>query len=125
MLAPYLQPPYWGNHLPKAWPSYHLIVDELRTDAIDVPDGGWAPHLRTGLYALLLTLAAGFAVLLGWVLLGGFGIVLGLVAAGIGLAWSRQREGAVIPRDVRGGAMLRVLLVAVVLAGIAFLVNRG
>ena len=95
----------------------------MRTDAIDVPGTSWAPHLRTGLYALLLTIAAGFAVLLGWVWIGGFGIVLGLIADVAGLVWLRSRYGQVVPAEVPGGALLRVFLAAVVLAGIAFLVN--
>jgi hypothetical protein len=99
-------------------------VDELRTDAVDAPNEGWAPHVRAGLYALLLTLTAGFAILLGWVLVGGFGIVLGLIVAAVGLGWLRTRYGAVVPRDVPGGALLRVLVALVVLAGIAFLVNH-
>lgn len=99
-------------------------MDELRTNALDVPDDGWAPHLRAGLYVLLLTLSAGFAVLVGWVWIGGFGIVLGLIVDVIGVAWLRTRYGSVVPRDVPGGAMLRVLVALVVLAGIAFLVNN-
>jgi len=101
------------------------MVDELRTDALDVPHDGWAPHLRAGLYALVLTLAAGLAVLVGWVWIGGFGIVLGLIVAAIGLGWLRTRYGAVVPRDVPGGALLRVLVAAIVLAGIAYLVSRN
>ncbi|HEX4722739.1 MAG TPA: hypothetical protein VH333_09510 [Pseudonocardiaceae bacterium] len=93
-------------------------MNELRMD-----DAGWAPHVRVGGYTALLIVAAGFAVLLGWILIGGFGIVLGLIVDVAGLAWLRQRYGAVLPSDVPGGALLRVLLAAVVLAGIAFLVN--
>jgi len=96
-------------------------VDELSVDAND----GWAPHVRIGVYALLLTVAAGLVVLVGWTWIGGFGIALGLVADVAGLAWLRQRYGAVLPQDVPGGALLRLLVAAVVLAGIAFLVSRG
>ena len=101
------------------------MVDEPRTDALDVPHDRWAPHLTAGLYALLLTLGAGMAVLVGWVWIGGFGIVLGLIVAATGLGWLRTRYGAVVPRDVPGGALLRVLVAAIVLAGIAYLVSRN
>lgn len=98
-------------------------MDELSTDAFDVPDAGWGPHVRVGIYTALLIIAAGFAVLVGWVLIGGFGIVLGIVGDIAGLAWLRSRYGAVLPGEVPGGALLRVLVAALVLGGIAVLVN--
>jgi hypothetical protein len=125
MKAPYASPPEWGNHVLKLWPSYYPGVDEQRTDAIDVPDDGWAPQLRIGGFTALLTIAAGFAVLAGWVWLGGLGIVLGLVVDVIGLVWLRRRYGAVVPRHVPGRALLQLLVAAVVLGGIAFLANGG
>jgi hypothetical protein len=94
-------------------------VDQLSNGTID----GWSPHVRVGAYALLLTIAAGFAVLAGWVWLGGIGIVLGIVVDVIGMVWLRRRYGAVLPQDVPGGALLRVLVAAIVLTGIAFLAN--
>jgi hypothetical protein len=99
------------------------MVDELRTDVIDLPNDGWAPHLRIGIYTALLTISAGLAVLVGWAWIGGFGVVLGLVADVAGMAWLRQRYGAVIPRDAGGGALLHVLVAAVMLAGIGLLIN--
>jgi hypothetical protein len=98
------------------------MVDELRTDAIDVPDDGWAPHVRIGGYTALLIIAAG-SVLVGWVLIGGFGIVLGLIADVAGIAWLRRRYGAVVPPDVPAAGLLLLLMAAIVLAGIAYLVN--
>jgi hypothetical protein len=97
------------------------VVDELRTDAIDVPNDGWTPQLRIGGFAALLTIAAGFAVLAGWVWIGGLGIVLGLIVDVVGLVWLNRRYGAVFPREVPGGALLRLLVAMVVLGGIAFL----
>lgn len=90
---------------------------------MDVADGGWAPHVRTGGYALLLTIAVGFAVLAGWVWLGGIGIVLGIIVDVAGLVWLRRNYGAVVPQDVPGGALLRLLVAAIVFVGIAFLAN--
>ena len=90
---------------------------------MDVTDDGWGPHARMGVYALLLTVAVGFAVLAGWVWLGGIGIVLGIIVDVIGMVWLRRRYGAVLPQDVPGGALLRVLVAAIVLTGIAFLAN--
>jgi hypothetical protein len=119
MLAPYLQPPDRGNHRLKLWPSYYPMVDQLSNNTMD----GWAPHVRVGAYALLLTVAAGFAVLAGWAWLGGIGIVLGIIVDVVGAVWLRRRYGAVLPRDVPGGALVRVLVAAIVLTGIAFLAN--
>jgi hypothetical protein len=123
ILAPYLQPPDRGNHRPKLWPSYYRTVNQLSNNTMDVADGGWAPHVRMGGYALLLTIAVGFAVLAGWVWLGGIGIVLGIIVDVAGLAWLRRRYGAVLPQDAPGGALLRLLVAAIVLVGIAFLAN--
>ncbi len=95
------------------------MVDQLSNNAMD----GWAPHARVGTYALLLTVAAGFAVLAGWVWLGGIGILLGIVVDVIGLVWLRRRYGAVLPQDVAFGALLQLLVAAIVLTGIAFLAN--
>ena len=95
------------------------MVDQLSNNTMD----GWAPHVRVGAYALLLTVAAGFAVLAGWVWLGGIGIVLGIIVDVVGLVWLRRRYGAVLPQDAPGGALLRLLVAAIVLAGIAFLAN--
>lgn len=104
------------------WPSYYPVVDELSNNAVD---DGWAPHLRIGGFALLLTLAAGFAILVGWIWLGGFGIVLGIVAAVAGMSWLRRRYGAVFPEEVSGSALLRLLAAVVVLGGIAVLLNNS
>ena len=92
-------------------------------DQLEPAAAGWAPHLRVGAFAALLPLALGFPVLIGLIWLGGFGIVLGIAAAVVLLvAWYR-RQGALIPREVGGGALLTVLVVTVVLGGIAFLSN--
>ena len=120
-MAPYASPPEWGNHVLKLWSSYYPVVDELRADAIDVPNDGWTPQLRIGGFAALLTIAAGFAVLAGWVWIGGFGIVLGLIVDVAGLVWLSRRYGAIFPREVPGGVLLRLLVAIVVLGGIAFL----
>lgn len=99
------------------------MVNQLSNDTMDVADDGWAPQVRVGVYSLLLTVAAGFAVLAGWVWLGGIGIVLGIVVDVFGVVRLRRRYGAVVPREVPGGALLQLLVAAVVLAGIAFLAN--
>jgi hypothetical protein len=95
-------------------------VDE---PSVDVLDDGWAPQLRVGGFATLLTIVVGFAVLAGWVWIGGLGIALGLVVDMVGVFWLRQRYGAVFPRQVPGRVLLQLLVAAVVLGGVAFLAN--
>jgi hypothetical protein len=123
MLAPYPPPPARGKHVLKVWPSYYPVVNQVSYDPTEIPDQGWAPHLRIGVFALLLTLAAGFAILLGWVWIGGFGIVLGLIVDVAGIAWVNRRYGAVFPPDAEPGLLLRVLAAVIVLGGIAALIN--
>jgi hypothetical protein len=88
------------------------------------PVDGWAPHLRIGVYSLLLPLGLGFAILVPWVWLGGFGVVLGIIADIIWLAMWKQRKGAIFPPDVAPGALLRLLVAVVVLGGLAFLAGH-
>lgn len=85
----------------------------------------WAPHLRIGGFAVLLPLVLGLALLVLWSLIGGFGIVLGLIVDLIALAWWRNRYNAVFPQDVAPRDLLFTGAAAVVLAALAFLINKG
>jgi hypothetical protein len=98
-------------------------VNELLDDRTDPPADSWAPHLRIGGFSVLLPLALGFILLVLWVLLGGFGIVLGLIADVVALAWWRKRYDAVFPSDVAPRDLFLLTGAVVVLGGIAFLVD--
>jgi hypothetical protein len=97
-------------------------VNELLDDHIE-PADSWAPHLRIGGFSVLLPLALGFTVLVLWSLIGGFGIVLGLIADVAALSWWRKRYEAVFPRDIAPRDLLMVGTTVVVLGGLAFLIN--
>jgi hypothetical protein len=58
---------------------------------------------------------AGLLVLLGYVWLGGFGIVLGLAGAIFWALWWRKRNGKFFPRDVSTGPFIgTIALTAIV-----------
>jgi hypothetical protein len=86
------------------------------------PDA-WAPQLRIGGFSVLLPLVLGLTLLVLWVLIGGFGIVIGLVIDVIAVVKWRQRYGAVFPQDIAPRDLFAVLVAAIVLGGLAFLVN--
>lgn len=85
----------------------------------------WAPQLRIGGFSVLLPLVLGLTLLLLWSLLGGFGIVLGLFADLGALAWWRRRYDAVFPDDVAPRDLFFLGAAVVVLAALAFLINKA
>jgi hypothetical protein len=97
-------------------------VNELSEDPTR---DAWAPQLRIGGFSILLPIVLGMTLLVLWILLGGFGIIVGLVADVIAVVKWRQRYGAVFPRDVAPRDLLFVFAAAVVLAALAFLVNQA
>jgi hypothetical protein len=97
-------------------------VNELLDDRTE-PAGGWAPHLRIGGFSVLLPLALGFTVLVLWILIGGFGILLGVIADVAALAWWRRRYDAVFPGDIAPRDLLMMGTAVVVLGALAFLIT--
>ncbi len=85
----------------------------------------WAPQLRIGGFSVLLPLVLGLILLLLWSVLGGFGIVLGIAADIAGLVWWRRRYEAVFPDDVAPRDLLFLGGAVVVLAVLAFLINKA
>jgi len=87
---------------------------------MDVADDGWAPHAR-----MVSTHAAdGHRRLRGARRLVWLGARLVLASSWTSPAWlaaAPLRRGA--PQDAPGGALLRLLVAAIVLVGIAFLAN--
>lgn len=85
----------------------------------------WAPQLRIGGFSVLLPLVLGLALLVLWSLLGGFGIVLGLIVDVVALVWWRNRYTAVFPDDVAPRDLFFLAAAVVVLAALAFLINKA
>ena len=79
---------------------------------------GWASDLKVAAVAAMAPLLAGSAVLLGYLWLGGFGILVGLGGAiGWGVWWYR-RESAFFPRDAALGPLV---VTALITFGVVFL----
>jgi uncharacterized Tic20 family protein len=75
---------------------------------------GWGSDLRIAAVAAMAPFLAGVLVLLGYLWLGGFGIVLGLGGA-IGWAvWWYRKHGKFFPRDVDRGAFGITVVITVV-----------
>ena len=85
----------------------------------------WAPQLRIGGFSVLLPLVLGLALLVLWSLIGGFGIVLGLIVDVVAVMWWRRRYEAVFPQDVAPRDLFFMTAAAIVLAALAFLINKG
>lgn len=78
---------------------------------------GWGSDLRVAAVAAMAPFLAGLLVLLGYIWLGGFGILLGLGGAIFwAVWWHRRNDRAFFPRDVNGGAFTATI----VLTGVAF-----
>lgn len=79
-------------------------------------------ELRTFLAPALLTYGAGVLVLLTYLLLGnGFGIVLGLIAVGLALAWWRNVAGRMIPEPVPAKGLVVLAVLSAVFTVLSFL----
>jgi hypothetical protein len=77
---------------------------------------GWGSDLKVAAVAAMAPFLAGTLVLLGYVWIGGFGIVLGLGGAVAWGVWWYRRNDGFFPRDVNGSAFaITIVLTAVVL----------
>lgn len=78
---------------------------------------GWGSDIKVAAVAAMAPFLAGTLVLLGYLWIGGFGVVLGLAGAvGWGIWWFRRNSSAFFPRDVNGRAFtITVVLTVVVL----------
>jgi hypothetical protein len=85
-----------------------------------VTNYNWGSDLRIAAAAALAPFLCGLLVLLGLLWLGGFGIVLGLVAAIVWAVWWYRRNGAVIPREVDTRALLITAAITVAVVIVVF-----
>ena len=82
---------------------------------------GTGSDVRTFVAAALLTYGTGVFVLDGYILLGVFGGILGLVAAGLCILWWRNKHTTVFPRDLPARSLVILTVVDAVLTVLAVL----
>jgi hypothetical protein len=79
---------------------------------------GLGSDLRVAAVGAMAPFLAGLLVLLGYIWLGGFGILLGLGGAIWWAVWWYRKHGKFFPRDVNTGAFT----ITIVLTAVAFVV---
>ncbi|OZM70033.1 hypothetical protein CFN78_27525 [Amycolatopsis antarctica] len=84
------------------------------TDSHSVAKGG-GEDVKTFATAALLTFSAGMLVLIGTLLIGGFGTFLGIVAAVLGVVWWRSVNEKVFPRTLPNSSMITLAVATGVL----------
>jgi hypothetical protein len=75
---------------------------------------GLGSDLRVAAVGAMAPFLAGVLVLLGYLWLGGFGIVLGLGGAVFWGVWWYRKHGKFFPRDVNTGAFVGTIVLTVV-----------
>ena len=80
---------------------------------------GTGSDVRTFLAAVLLTYGTGVLMLNGYILIGVFGAILGLIAGGLCVLWWRNKHDKVFPRDLPVKSLVIVAVVDVVLTVLA------
>ncbi|HVW44210.1 MAG TPA: hypothetical protein VHC18_22965 [Amycolatopsis sp.] len=80
---------------------------------------GTGSDVRTFLTAGLLTYGTGVLMLNGYILIGVFGAILGLVAGGLCVLWWRNKHDKVFPRDLPVKSVVILAVVDVVLTVLA------
>ncbi|WP_028661699.1 hypothetical protein [Saccharomonospora saliphila] len=83
------------------------------------PATGPAAHAKTFATAALLTFACGMLVLIGYVMVGGFGFFLGLVGTVFGVLWWKDLHGTVFPKDIPAKSLVILAASAAALFGLA------
>ncbi len=82
---------------------------------------GPASDTKAFFAATLLTFLSGMIVLIGFIMAGGFGIVLGIVGMIFGLVWWKGHHGSMLPRDLPAKSVVGLTLGSLLLLGLAAL----
>lgn len=81
-----------------------------------------ADNAKTLVVPALLTFSCGMLVVVGNLMIGGFGILLGIIGAIFGVVWWRSVNGTVVPVPVKKSSLISLIVVSIVLFGFGFLV---
>ncbi|MER7115880.1 hypothetical protein ABT332_15465 [Saccharomonospora azurea] len=91
------------------------------SSAPNAVSAGPASDAKAFAAAALLTFTCGMVVLVGYVMIGFFGIILSLIGVVFGLVWWKERHGAMLPRDLTAKSVVSLAVVALVLFGLVLL----
>jgi len=80
-----------------------------------------ASGAKTFTAAALLTFSSGMLMLIGYLLIGGFGVFLGIVAAVLGVLWWRSANDKMFPANLKKSSLISVTVASAVLGLIVFL----
>jgi hypothetical protein len=97
-------------------------VAETNVAETNSVSAGWGSDLRVASVGAMAPFLAGMLVLLGYLWLGGFGILLGLGAAIFwGVWWYRRNGRRFFPREVQMGAFVITIVLTAVSLGLVLL----
>ncbi|WP_298180964.1 hypothetical protein [Saccharomonospora sp.] len=82
---------------------------------------GPASDAKAFFAAALLTFASGMVAVIGYIMVGGFGVLLGIVGVVFALVWWKEQHGRMLPRDLPGKSLTLLTVAALVLFGLAAL----
>ena len=95
-----------------------VSTNSVSSGAISAGPGS---DVRTFLAAGLLTYGTGVLMLNGYILIGAFGAILGLIAGGLCVLWWRNKHGRVFPPSLPVKSVVLVAVVDAVLTVLAVL----
>lgn len=90
------------------------MTGENANSGVNRVSAGLGSDLRAATVGALMPFGAGMLVLLGYQWLDVFGIFLGVGGAVWWAVWWRRKHGAFFPRDVRTGAFIGTIVIAVI-----------
>ncbi|SDZ12065.1 hypothetical protein SAMN05421504_109292 [Amycolatopsis xylanica] len=77
-----------------------MTYQPMQTTRENRVSAGTGSDVKTLIAALLLTYFCGVTLLVGYALIGGFGVVLGIAASIAGVVFWRKAHGKAFPRDI-------------------------